>query len=435
MMTTPVIFWFRRDLRLADNHALFEALKTGCPVQPVFIFDRDILDKLEDTRDARVHFIWLQLQQLQSALSAYGASIRVYHAPAAEAWRQILQDFQPQQVFFNKDYEPQARQRDQQIQEFLETQDISVKTFKDQVIFEEGELTKTDASPYTVYTAYKNKWLVQYEEQPAQPYPSEDGLAGLQQSQYELPSLQSLGFEPSDIYFPSTNLRPDIMADYLETRDFPAFLDGTTQLGVHLRFGTLSIRKLVQVAISLPEKTFLKQLIWRDFFMMILYHFPHTVDQAFMAKYDFIAWRNHPEEFQAWCEGRTGYPLVDAGMRELNQTGRMHNRLRMLCASFLCKHLLIDWRWGETYFASKLLDYDQAANVGNWQWAAGCGTDAAPYFRIFSPQLQQKRFDPQSTYIQRWVPELGTASYPAPIVDHKEARERCLKTYKMALAQ
>lgn len=431
-MKHTVIFWFRRDLRLADNHALFQALQTGHLVQPVFIFDRSILGRLSDSKDARVTFIWQQLQALNTALAPYGTSIKIYHDHCLEAWQQIVAEFRPQQVFCNRDYEPAAGLRDLEIQAFLGEQHISFQSFKDQVIFHEKDVVKADGNPYTVYTAYKNKWLAQYEIAGSDSYASEDLLQQLQPGIHPLPRLAELGFQASEIHFPE-NEAYDVMADYLSTRDIPSLENGTSRLGVHLRFGTISIRKLVAEAYSMVEKTFLKELIWREFFMMILYHFPHTVTKAFMPKYDLIVWRNQQAEFQAWCEGRTGYPLVDAGMRELNQSGFMHNRVRMLCASFLCKHLLIDWRWGEAYFAEKLLDYDQSANIGNWQWAAGCGTDAAPYFRIFSPMLQQKKFDPNLTYIKKWIPELGEFSYPQPIVDHTLARERCLKTYKSAL--
>jgi len=431
-MSNTLIFWFRRDLRLTDNQALYQALKTGCQVQPVFIFDRDILDKLSDKKDARVMFIQQTLLDINRQLAPFGASIKTYYASAAEAWEQIVEEFSPQAVYFNSDYEPLARQRDQAICTFLAERQIPAYSYKDQVIFEKQEVSKDNGLPYTVFTPYKNKWLAKYAHQEHQQYKSELLLKQLRPSAYTIPELADMGFEQSAIEIPPIHYL-DVISTYAQTRDTPSLDKGTSHMGIHFRFGTVSIRAVVAEAYAAEERTFLSELIWREFFMMVLYHFPETTHQAFVQKYDRMVWRNNEEEFQAWCEGRTGYPLVDAGMRELNATGFMHNRVRMLVASFLCKHLLIDWRWGEAYFAEKLLDYDQSANIGNWQWAAGCGTDAAPYFRIFSPILQLKKFDPQLIYVKKWIPELGDFHYPAPIVDHAYARERCLRTYKLAL--
>ncbi|MGJ1387876.1 cryptochrome/photolyase family protein [Sphingobacterium spiritivorum] len=425
-----VIFWFRRDLRLQDNHALFRALSSEAAVQPVFIFDSTILTRLDDPADARVTFIYQQLQLLQEQLKPYGSSIRTYYGEPATVWEEIYEEYTPTAVCVNSDYEPAAITRDLLVRGILQQYKVDFNTFKDQVIFEKAEIVKNDGLPYTVYTPYKNKWLTTLEEQlPLPSYTSENLLKNLRQASYALPSLQDLGFSLSTIPFPEKTFFTGI-ADYADTRDIPGLENGTSHLGIHLRFGTISIRKLVTHAYSSPEKTYLHELIWREFFMMCLWHFPHTVNHAYYSKYDHIRWENNVAHFEAWCNGQTGYPLVDAGMRELNTTGFMHNRVRMLTASFLCKHLLIDWRWGEAYFAQKLLDYDQSANIGNWQWAAGCGMDAAPYFRIFNPTLQTKKFDPQFVYIKKWVPEFQDFSYPPPIVEHAWARDRALARYK-----
>ncbi|QQT24344.1 cryptochrome/photolyase family protein [Sphingobacterium spiritivorum] len=424
------IFWFRRDLRLEDNHALFRALSSESTVQPVFIFDSTILTRLDDPADARVTFIYEQLQLLQKQLKPYGSSIRIYYGDPATVWKEIYEEYKPSSVYVNSDYEPAAITRDLLIRGILQQYEVDFNTFKDQVIFEKAEIVKNDGLPYTVYTPYKNKWLTTLEEQlPLPSYSSEQLLNNLRQADYTLPSLADFGFSLSTIPFPEKTFFTGI-ADYADTRDIPGLENGTSHLGVHLRFGTISIRKLVSRAYSSPEKTYLYELIWREFFMMCLWHFPHTVNQAYYSKYDHIRWENNTDHFEAWCKGQTGYPLVDAGMRELNTTGFMHNRVRMLTASFLCKHLLIDWRWGEAYFAQKLLDYDQSANIGNWQWAAGCGMDAAPYFRIFNPTLQTKKFDPQFIYIKKWVPEFQDFNYPSPIVEHTWARDRALTRYK-----
>ena len=426
------LFWFRRDLRLDDNAGLYHALKGTDPVLPLFIFDTHILDELEDKEDKRVAFIHQEVTRLQEQLQSWGSSLLVYHSTPAAAFRKLLQQYDISCVYTNHDYEPYAMQRDSEIKKLLAENSIPLKTFKDQVIFERGEVLKDDGSPYTVFTPYSKKWKSLLQPFHLKSYPSLKYRKNFgRHDAITIPSLQALGFEHTKTAFPVPEVNEGLVHTYDQTRDIPA-IAGTSKLGLHLRFGTISIRKLASIARELNE-TFLNELIWREFFMMILWHFPRVVNTSFKEEYDRIAWRNKEEEFERWCKGTTGYPIVDAGMRELNTTGFMHNRVRMITASFLTKHLLIDWRWGEAYFAKKLLDYDLSANNGNWQWAAGCGCDAAPYFRIFSPQRQTEKFDPQGEYIRKWVPELETFDYPAPMVDHVTARDRCLATYKKAL--
>ncbi|TMM57538.1 deoxyribodipyrimidine photo-lyase [Maribacter algarum] len=429
------IFWFRRDLRLDDNVGFFNALKGEHPVLPIFIFDKEILDKLPQN-DARVSFIFDTLQEMRSELKQqYSSAIALYHGSPKNVFKALLQSYDLQEVFTNHDYEPYAQERDQGVAQILDTKGIPLLTFKDQVIFEKNEITKDDGKPYVVYTPFKNKWKEKFN---ANVLSSKDSRSHLENlvKEADLPNmtLEAMGFERSKISVPGYTVNSRLINNYEATRNFPAKENGTSRLGPHLRFGTVSIRQMIQKAIAEENEVFWSELIWREFFMQILWHFPHTVDQSFRPKYDRIEWRNNEAEFEKWKNGQTGYPLVDAGMRELNTTGYMHNRVRMLVASFLCKHLLIDWRWGETYFAEKLLDYDLSANVGNWQWAAGSGVDAAPYFRIFNPTTQIEKFDKQHEYIKKWVPELEELTYPTPMVDHKMARERCLKTYKEAVA-
>lgn len=427
-MKTPInIFWFRRDLRLNDNHGLFEALSNGT-TQAVFIFDKKILDELPK-KDARVQFIIQELNKINAALKKQGASLKTYYGHVEECWKQILSDFEVEKVFTNHDYEPYAIQRDQQISELLSKNNIPFSTFKDQVIYEKFEVVKADGKPYTVYTPFKNKWLSQFDINTLVQYPSESKLDQMPSSDFNIHTLKDLGFEPSPIQVKDFNLKQ--AESYADLRDFPS-KDATTHLSVHLRFGTVSIRQMIKDLWN-RSQTLIEEFIWREFFMQILFHFPQVVTQSFKPPYDQIKWRNNEVEFKAWCEGKTGYPMVDAGMRELNQTGIMHNRVRMLTASFLCKHLMIDWRWGEAYFAEKLLDYDLSANNGNWQWAAGTGCDAAPYFRIFNPESQLKKFDKDLIYVRKWVTDFDEFTYPSPIVNHKMARERCLSTYKQAL--
>lgn len=428
-----VLFWFRRDLRLHDNHGLFQALTSGLPVLPVFIFDTEILEKLNSKTDARVSFIHAETKKIKTELEENGSTLKTFHSASLDAFKELVKTFDVVAVYSNKDYEPAALKRDKKIKTFLKDKGIEFLQFKDQVIFEENEVQKDDETPYTVFTAYSKKWNKTLKNNPVSAYESENELDKLLKvSSSSFPKLKELGFEESDAEFPPRDFPEEIIRNYAKTRDFPAEEEGTTRLGIHLRFGTVSIRQLVQKAAELSD-VFLNELIWREFYMSVLWHFPHVVNKAFKPKYDFINWRNNEEEFERWCKGETGYPMVDAGMRELNATGFMHNRLRMVTASFLTKHLLIDWRWGEAYFAEKLLDYELASNNGNWQWAAGSGCDAAPYFRIFNPENQQKKFDPKDKYVMKWVPEMGMKRYPEPIVEHKEARERALRVYKEAV--
>jgi len=430
------VFWFRRDLRLDDNVGLYQALKSDYTVLPIFIFDTEILENLPKN-DARLTFIHQCIQKLHTKLQTnHGSGIAQYKGKPNVVFEQLMEQYDIQSVYTNHDYEPYAKERDQQVLEQLAQSNISFKTFKDQVIFEKDEVVKNDGDPYVVYTPYMKKWKENFN--PSVHLVDYDTLALLDSNLFQsktLPTirLEDLGFETSDITIPDFDVSADLVRNYGDTRDYPALDYGTSHLGPHLRFGTVSIRKMVKKAIGSKKETFWNELIWREFFMQILWHYPHTVSKAFKPKYDRIQWRNNEEEFERWKNGQTGYALVDAGMRELNATGYMHNRVRMLVASFLCKHLLIDWRWGEAYFAEKLLDYEMASNVGNWQWAAGSGVDAAPYFRIFNPMTQVEKFDKDRKYINKWVPELQELTYPSPIVDHKKARERCLNTYKEAV--
>lgn len=433
-MPAPVsIFWFRRDLRLHDNAGLYHALKSGYPVVPVFIFDTDILDELEDRKDRRLVFIHNTLENIQDRLKEQESTLHILHATPLAAFRKLLEAYDVKAVYTNHDYEPYAIQRDKDISAFLKEKGIAFHTYKDQVIFERGEVVKDNGQPYTIFTPYSKRWKSRLTDAYLKPYPTGSHLDQLfRQAPKQLPSLKALGFEQIRINTVAPELEKNIARHYDRTRDFPANEDGTTRLSVHLRFGTVSIRGIAARARQLNE-TLLNELIWRDFYQMILFHMPHIVDQSCKPAYDHIRWRNNEREFEAWCTGQTGYPLVDAGMRQLNETGWMHNRVRMIVASFLCKHLLIDWRWGEAYFGKKLIDYDLAANNGGWQWCAGSGCDAAPYFRVFNPETQMKKFDPELTYVRRWVPEYGTDDYPEPIVVHEAARDRCLKVYKAAL--
>ena len=435
------LFWFRRDLRLFDNAGLYHALKKGKNVQPIFIFDRSILDKLEDKSDKRVEFIHNQLKFLKEQLNELGSDLWVFHGTPESVYKKIIKDHSIQTVWTNRDYESYALTRDGKIKDLLEKKNIGFQSFKDQVIFEKGEVLKKDGLPYTVFTPYKRKWLEKLDSRVMgknsyylSSYPSADYNNNYNKtSSSPLLSLTDIGFKESAIRTPGTEVNQQLIRNYDRDRDYPA-IAGTSRLGMHFRFGTISIREKARKARKLND-IYLSELVWRDFYSQILANFPHVEKNAFRKKYEQIEWRNNESEFLAWCEGQTGYPLVDAGMRELNQTGHMHNRVRMVAASFLTKHLLIDWRWGEAYFAKKLLDFDLASNNGGWQWAAGCGTDAAPYFRIFNPTSQMEKFDKEKKYIKKWIPEWGTDGYPQPIVEHKMARERCLATYKKALKQ
>jgi len=432
MSTRINIFWFRRDLRLNDNHGLFQALESGLPVLPVFIFDTEILDKLEKKADARVAFIYDQIKQIKVELEKQGASLKVFYSTPEKTFSELLKSFEINTVFTNNDYEPYGIDRDKKIAILLQQFGVGFKSYNDHVIFEPNTIVKDNGEPYTIYTPYSKKWLTAFEKLPEVKFPSENfNDRFLKTLPISMPKLLDLGFQESKIKIPALKVDELLIENYEKFRDIPS-VNGTSKLGVHLRFGTISIRELTTLSSSL-SLTFLKELIWRNFFIDILWHFPQVVNQAFKPRYDFIEWRNNEKEFELWCRGETGFPMVDAGMRELNATGFMHNRVRMVVASFLTKHLLIDWRWGEAYFAEKLLDFELASNNGNWQWAAGCGCDAAPYFRVFNPEAQQKKFDSESKYLLKWIPELGTVTYRQPMVDHKMARELALSTYKKAL--
>lgn len=426
---TPVnFFWHRRDLRVEDNHGLYQALRADEPTIPVFIFDRKILDELEDEDDARVTFIHHEIQRLKAQYESKGGTFLVEYGEPEEIWAKWLNEYPVAKVYTNEDYEPYARERDQAIAQLCSENEVSFQAYKDHVIFEKDEVVKDDGKPYVVYTPYSKLWKKQLTGGHLGGYPSEDHLDGLaNMKSSSLPSLSHMGFKQSSLPIPSRELDEHIVEHYAETRDLPA-KRGTTRMSIHLRFGTISIRQLAQRSNALSEK-YLNELIWRDFYQAIIYHFPRVVGNAFRPEYDYIQWENNEEHFQKWCDGNTGYPIVDAGMRELNTTGFMHNRVRMIVASFLTKHLLIDWRWGEAYFARKLLDFELASNNGGWQWAAGSGVDAAPYFRVFNPELQMKKFDPKLAYVKQWVPEFQELNYK-PIVEHKMARERAISRYK-----
>lgn len=431
MKESIVIHWFRRDLRLKDNAALYHALKSGKKVLPIFIFDRQILDKLQQ-RDLRVVFIHQTLMALKEELQSWGSDLQVFYGEAETVWKELLQQHTISAVFTNRDYEPYAIARDTKIRELLSDKQIALLDYKDHVIFEYNEVLKDDGKPYTVYTPYSKKWKALLDPFYYKAYPTETYFKNfLKFEASKMPELKEMGFDSIAFNFPASQSSRSIISNYHLNRDLPA-INGTSRLSLHFRFGTISIREKVEKALAINEK-YLNELIWRDFYIQIMANFPHAMKGAFKPAYDSIEWQNNETHFKAWCEGKTGYPIVDAGMRELNTTGFMHNRVRMIVASFLCKHLLIDWRWGEAYFAEKLLDFELASNNGGWQWAAGSGVDAAPYFRIFNPYLQTEKFDAKFEYIKRWVPEYGTSQYPKEIVEHTKARELCLEVYKRAL--
>jgi len=433
-ITQPiVVFWFRRDLRLNDNTGLYNALVSGYKVLPVFIFDKKILNKL-DTDDKRVSFIYQALGHINQLLQPFDSSIQMLHDEPLAAFEKLLSKYPVNAVYANHDYEPYARERDLQVKKLLAEKGVLFRTFKDQVIFEKNEISKPDGDPYTVFTPYSHKWMsgLKHDLDCLHNRNSEKYLFNLiQNDQSAVTGLSDIGFSEAKETFKPFRIDLQIIENYNETRNLPA-LNGTSKVSVHLRFGTVSIRQLVAVALETNE-VWLNELIWREFFMQILWHFPHVASQPFKPKYQFIKWVNNEKDYDSWCCGITGFPLVDAGMRELNSTGYMHNRVRMVTASFLVKHLLINWQWGETYFADKLLDFELSSNNGNWQWAAGTGCDAAPYFRIFNPTTQAEKFDYDHKYIMKWVPEYGSASYCKPIIDHVYARSRTLQTYKAAL--
>ena len=423
------IFWFRRDLRLEDNRGLQAALNGPFPVLPIFIFDDEIIGELDED-DARITFIYKTLGQISTELRRKANDLYCKKGKVTEIWEALLKEFNVQSVYANEDYEPYAINRDKNIEQFLLEHEIDFHLFKDQVIFAKNEILKNDQTPYTVFTPYKNKWVAELKKDQNILQTSPLNESNFLKIRLHFPKLKELGFRESVIRVLDYDIHN--LQDYDQVRNFPA-LNRTSHLSPHLRFGTISIRRMV--AQTLANEPFLSELIWREFFMQILFHFPKVVNHNFRSKYDQIQWRNHPGEFEKWKNGKTGYPLVDAGMRELNATGYMHNRVRMVVASFLCKHLLIDWQWGEAYFAKKLLDYELSSNNGNWQWAAGTGCDAAPYFRIFNPTEQAKKFDPDMIYIKKWIPEIDTSDYPPPMVDHKLARERAIATYKKGIQE
>lgn len=432
---TIALFWFRRDLRLEDNTALFRALNENEKVLPVFIFDTTILSKLENTYDRRVDFIHQALEYIQLQLLKIGSTLQIEIGEPLQVFKKLLTEYKISAVYTNTDYEPAAIERDEQIKNLIEQHHGKFLSFKDQCIFEKNEVIKDDGKPYTIFTPYSNKWKSKLEPKHYLPQPSEKHFGNfLKQKEIPIPPLEKIGFKKTDILFnPPETVKQHLLSNYKLQRDYPA-IPGTSRMSMHLRFGTVSIRKLVANCIGVSD-AWLNELIWREFYMMILWHFPQVLTKAFKPKYDHIKWSNNEEHFDKWCKGLTGFPIVDAGMRELNETGFMHNRVRMIVSSFLIKDLLIDWRWGEAYFAQKLNDFDLSANNGGWQWAASSGCDAAPYFRIFNPTEQQKRFDPNFEYIKKWVPEFGTNKYPQPIVDHANARLRTLAVYKEALSE
>jgi len=422
------IFWFRRDLRLEDNIALYQALSKNTNVQPVFIFDTNIINELPKD-DARISFIYENLKKIDTQLKQYNSSLLVFKGKPIDVWKELMLKYEVTSIYFNKDYEPYAIKRDAEIIALAKSNHIAVYNFKDQVIFEEKEVLKDNNEPYTVFTPYKNKWLKKASSATINSVDCISLAANFYRFQHDFPTIESLGFCVSTIKVQSYNLNN--IKEYDQIRNFP-YIDKTTYLSPHLRFGTINIRRIYQKA-KKENSIFLNELIWREFFMQILFHYPKVVTQNFKSRYDGISWRNNQHEFQLWCEGKTGYPLVDAGMRQLNKTGYMHNRVRMITAGFLCKHLLIDWRWGEAYFAKKLLDYDLSANNGNWQWASGTGCDAAPYFRVFNPTEQIKKFDKDLKYIKKWIADYEELTYPQPIVEHSFARKRALESYKKGL--
>ncbi len=428
-----VLFWHRRDLRIEDNAGLHKALRSNSNVQPIFIFDTTILDELPKN-DQRVLFIYLEIQRLKKEYNALGSDLYVYYGKPIAIFKELIKKENISQVFTNRDYEPYALERDKTIYELLKQHNISFIGAKDHVVFEKDEVLKDDGLPYKVFTPYANKWKSLVTPDTLTPYNIKEHRENLLKSTEvtKLIALKEMGFSDEQrVEFPLRKADENTIKSYHNTRDIPS-IKGTTRMSLHVRFGTISIRSLAKKAYK--NEKYLNELIWRDFYQMIIYHFPHTVSQSFKSQYDAIPWENNEAHFKAWCQGKTGYPIVDAGMRELNETGFMHNRVRMIVASFLTKHLLIDWRWGEAYFAEKLLDFELASNVGGWQWAASSGVDAQPYFRVFNPYSQQEKFDKELKYIIKWVPEYGTKSYPQPIVEHKSARQKAIDTYKKALS-
>lgn len=428
------VCWLRRDMRLHDNAALYHALKSGYPVLVLFIYDRDILDHLDDKRDRRVEFIHNQVLALQGQLTRMESTIAARYGRPIDIFRALIQEVEVAEVYTNYDYEVYAKTRDREIAGMLAEHGIGFNgSYKDTTLLDRDEVRSGSGGTYTVFTPYSKNWLSKLEDPfQVKSYPTEKYFHQFYKTSPQvIPTLAEMGFEPLGDAFPRPVVDDALLKTYQEMRDYPA-RTGTSELGIHLRFGTISIRDLARQA-QVGSDTFLKELAWRDFYFQVLEHFPHVEHHAFRREYDNIRWRNNEEEFGAWCNGQTGYPLVDAGMRQLNQTGWMHNRVRMVTASFCIKHLLIDWRWGEAYFGKKLRDYDLSANNGGWQWAAGSGTDAAPYFRVFNPLLQAQKFDPKSEYIRKWVPEVNSPAYTKPIVEHTFARQRAIDAYQQGL--
>ncbi len=432
-MNDVTLFWFRRDLRLQDNAGLYYALRENENILPIFIFDKNILDQLEDKNDRRVDFIHQAICNINEELISFGSTLNVFYSTPEEVFKKLIKDHSIKNVYTNHDYEPYANERDKEIKQLLKKNNIEFKTYKDQCVFEKDEVIKDDGKPYTVFTPYANKWKKTLKPFYYKAYLTKKYFKNFAKLKAEeIPSLQKIGFKKTDIILnKKITADKELLQKYKQQRDFPA-IAGTSRLSIYLRFGIVSIRSLVEKSLPLSE-TWLNELIWRDFYMMILHHFPHAAFNAFKKQYDAIPWKNDETQFKKWCEGKTGFPIVDAGMRELNTTGFMHNRVRMIVSSFLIKDLLIDWRWGEAYFAQKLNDFDMSANNGGWQWAAGSGCDAAPYFRVFNPTEQQKKFDPNFEYIKKWVPEFGTSKYVEPMVDHAKARSTVIALYKKVL--
>ncbi|TGE15405.1 cryptochrome/photolyase family protein [Hymenobacter elongatus] len=435
-MSKIVLFWHRRDLRLHDNAGLAVALQSGLPVVPLFIYDREILDQLPSRRDARVTFIYDEVERLGRQTEQAGGTFLAFYGRPLEVFAQLVQHYEVAGVYTNEDYEPYAAVRDAAIAELIKPAGTEFRVFKDQVIFAKNEILSKSGTPPRVFGAYSKTWLAALRDEHLVPYPStehfvESNLMPLAEAAPR-PTLEQMGFERYEQFVPAAELpAAALVSNYHNTRDKPGLVNSSTRRSVHLRFGTLSVRELMQQAKELNPKL-LNELIWRDFFMMILWHYPFTATESYDPRLRLVPYRNNEDEFRAWCEGRTGYPLVDAGMRELNQTGYMPNRARIAAAGFLVKHLLIDWRWGDRYFADKLLDYDMSQNVGNWQWMAGTGAVAAPWFRVYSPQSQQEQYDTTFDYVRQWIPEFGTRDYPTPIVEHKFARERAIATFRAA---
>lgn len=430
--TSIAVFWHRRDLRLHDNVGLSSALNSGYKVLPLFIFDTDILNKLNEKSDARVAFIHSSLRAVYNEYAKYNSSILVTIGKPVKVFEELLSKFNIKAVYANNDYEPYAKKRDEEVKKVLDKASIAFFTYKDHVIFEKDEVLKADGKPYTVFTPYMRRWKERFNENGIGSPTNDPKFSALVKTgKLDFPALEETGFHKSKIAIPDKVADLETVRNYHKFRDIPS-VKGTTRIGIHLRFGTLSTREMVFLALKHNE-TWLNELIWREFFQMIIFHFPHTAEKSFKPAYDRIEWINDEKQFQAWCDGKTGFPIVDAGMRELLATGFMHNRVRMITASFLVKDLLVDWRWGEAWFAEKLLDFELASNVGNWQWVAGSGCDAAPYFRVFNPELQAKKYDPNGSYIRKWIPELNTPDYPKPIIDHAFAKNRTLKAYKAAL--